>query len=156
MCSSDLFPSHDNPPKTFLDVLFPHLPILVPKDFTSAVNCTCSRYTSMLRINDIDYSRWPYHFDTCNTYRGETDKGQDIQLLRGKQMKIKIKSNLSSAKAFATKFSLRDLRAFLEDVDDGDGYTYTVVFRTGKRLGVFEVSIFEQDGYFVGRSEFAL
>ena len=71
-------------------------------------------------------------------------------------MKIKIKSNLSSAKAFATKFSLRDLRAFIQDIDDGDGYTYEVIFREGKRVGVFEVSIFEQDGYFVGKSEFAL
>ena len=71
-------------------------------------------------------------------------------------MKIKIKSNLSSAKAFAKKFSLRDLRVFLEDVDDGDGFTYEVIFREGKRVGVFEVSIFEKDGYFVGRSEFAL
>ena len=51
---------------------------------------------------------------------------------------------------------MKDLRAFLEDVDDGDGYTYEVIFREGKRVGVFEVSIFEQDGYFVGKSEFEL
>ena len=73
-----------------------------------------------------------------------------------KNTKIKIKSDLSSAKAFAKKFSMRDFRAFLEDIDDGDGHTYNVVFRTGERLGVFEVSIFEQDGYYVGRAEFAL
>lgn len=43
-----------------------------------------------------------------------------------------------------------------EDEDAGSPRDSEVIFREGKRVGVFEVSIFEQDGYFVGKSEFGL